>query len=103
MNLYLHGIDPITIKLGDTIYDPYNPKKDPTFTCILTNPPFGTKGANQIPDRNFIVKTSNKQLNFIQHIYNCLEHEGRTAIILPDNVLFEEKAAENLEIHYGFL
>lgn len=94
MNLYLHGIDPSNINLGDTIYDPYDSKKDGTFSCILTNPPFGTKGSNQIPDRNFKIKTSNKQLNFLQHIYCCLELNGRTAIILPDNVLFEEKAAE---------
>jgi type I restriction enzyme M protein len=94
MNLYLHGIDPSNILLGDTIYDPYDAKKDGTFSCVLTNPPFGTKGSNQIPDRNFKIKTSNKQLNFIQHIYSCLEDRGRAAIILPDNVLFEEKAAE---------
>ncbi len=94
MNLYLHGINPANIFLGDTIYDPYNPKKDQTFSCILTNPPFGTKGSNQVPDRDFKIKTSNKQLNFIQHIHSCLEVNGRSAVILPDNVLFEEKAAE---------
>lgn len=94
MNLYLHGINPENIILGDTIYDPYNSSKDQTYSCILTNPPFGTKGANQIPDRDFKIKTSNKQLNFIQHIYSCLAVNGRAAIILPDNVLFEEKAAE---------
>ncbi len=94
MNLYLHGISP-NIKLGDTIYDSYNPKTDGQYTCILTNPPFGTRGADQIPDRaDFTVKTSNKQLNFIQHVYSGLKDLGRAAIVLPDNVLTEEKATE---------
>lgn len=91
MNLYLHGIEP-NIILGDTIYEPLRKNK---FSCILTNPPFGTKGANQVPDRSdFAIKTSNKQLNFIQHVYSCLKDHGRAAIVLPDNVLFEDKAAE---------
>jgi len=91
MNLYLHGVDP-NIKLGDTIYEPLS---DERYTCILTNPPFGSKGSNQIPDRNdFKVKTSNKQLNFVQHVISALEDKGRTAIVLPDNVLFEDKATE---------
>jgi len=91
MNLYLHGLKP-NINLGDTIYDPLS--KD-QFSCILTNPPFGSKGSNQVPDRkDFRIKTSNKQLNFVQHIYSCLEDKGRAAIILPDNVLFEDKALE---------
>lgn len=91
MNLYLHGLNP-NIILGDTIYEPLPERKT---TCILTNPPFGTKGANQIPDRtDFPIKTSNKQLNFIQHAYSTLEDKGRAAIVLPDNVLFDEKAIE---------
>lgn len=92
MNLYLHGIDPSNLFLGDTIYDPL---KEELYDCILTNPPFGTKGANQTPERkDFKIKTSNKQLNFIQHIYSCLKPEGRAAIVLPDNVLFEDKATD---------
>lgn len=94
MNLYLHGIDP-NIRLGDTIYDPYNPKLDGQFTCVLTNPPFGSRGVDQIPERSdFKIKTSNKQLNFVQHIHSCLEDKGRAAIVLPDSVLTEEKAIE---------
>jgi len=92
MNLYLHGLEP-NITLGDTIYELF-PRENVVCSCILTNPPFGTKGANQIPDRNFVVKTSNKQLNFIQHAYEILEHQGRAAIVLPDNVLFDETASE---------
>lgn len=91
MNLYLHGIEPLII-LGDTIYEPL--PADNLYTCILTNPPFGTKGASQIPDRNFKVKTSNKQLNFIQHAFEILEDGGRAAIVLPDSVLYEDKAAD---------
>lgn len=94
MNLYLHGIEP-NIKLGDTIYEPYNPKIDGTYSCILTNPPFGNRGADQIPDRkDFNIKTSNKQINFIQHVISCLEDGGRAALVLPDNVLTDDKAME---------
>jgi type I restriction enzyme M protein len=65
----------------------------------LANPPFGTKGANQVPERDdFTVETSNKQLNFVQHIMSTLKPGGRAAIVLPDNVLFEDKAGEVFEI-----
>lgn len=91
MNLYLHGIAP-NIKLGDTIYEPLDNKY---YSCILTNPPFGNKGASQIPDRkDFKVKTSNKQLNFVQHVISCLKDKGRAAIVLPDSVLTDDKAIE---------
>jgi len=94
MNLYLHGISP-NVKLGDTIYGQYNPKADGQYDCVLTNPPFGNRGADQIPERlDFKIKTSNKQLNFIQHVYSCLKNSGRAAIVLPDNVLTEDKAIE---------
>jgi len=95
MNLYLHGIH-ANMYLGDTIYEPFNGK---LYDCILTNPPFGTKGANQAPDRDdFTISTSNKQLNFIQHVVNSLKPGGRAAMVLPDNCLFEDKAGEVLEI-----
>ena len=62
---------------------------------MLTNPPFGTKGANQAPDReDFTIETSNKQLNFLQHVVQILKPSGRAAIVLPDNCLFEGKAGE---------
>ena len=94
VNLFLHGITP-NIKLGDTIDTIYNSEFDGQHECVLTNPPFGNKGADQIPNRpDFKIKTSNKQLNFIQHVYSCLKHKGRAAIVLPDNVLTEEKAIE---------
>lgn len=91
MNLYLHGIMG-NIYLGDAIYEPLKAER---FDVILTNPPFGTKGANQAPDRDdFTVSTSNKQLNFVQHVVNTLKPGGRAAMVLPDNCLFEDKAGE---------
>jgi len=95
MNLYLHGVEP-HIYLGDTIYETDRGER---FDCILTNPPFGTKGANQSPEReDFTIETSNKQLNFVQHVVNSLKRGGRGAIVLPDNCLFEGKAGEVFEI-----
>ena len=95
MNMYLHGVTP-KIKLGDTIYNTPDSTK---FDVVLANPPFGTKGANQVPERDdFTVETSNKQLNFVQHIMSTLKPGGRAAIVLPDNVLFEDKAGEVFEI-----
>lgn len=95
MNLYLHGVEP-QIKLGDTIYDQPSSQR---FDCILTNPPFGTKGANQAPTRDdFTIETSNKQLNFVQHVVTVLKPGGRAALVLPDNCLFEGKAGEVFEI-----
>src|SRR5262249_37640179 len=95
MNLYLHGID-ANIALGDTIYEP-PARRD--FDVILTNPPFGTRGANQAPDRDdFTVSTSNKQLNFVQHILTVLRPGGRAAVVLPDNCLFADQAGEVFKI-----
>src|SRR2546421_11132356 len=95
MNLYLHGLEP-EIAVGDTIYE--TPTLRP-FDVVLANPPFGTKGANQAPDReDFTIETSNKQLNFLQHILTVLKPGGRAGVVLPDNCLFEGKAGEVFEI-----
>jgi type I restriction enzyme M protein len=95
MNLFLHGLEP-EISLGDSIYDVPDSRR---FDVILTNPPFGTKGANQAPTRDdFTIETSNKQLNFVQHVLTILKPGGRAAIVLPDNCLFEGKAGEVFEI-----
>ncbi len=95
MNLYLHGIED-GITLGDTIYAP---APSTHYDCVLTNPPFGTKGANQAPDRDdFTVATSNKQLNFVQHILTILKPGGRAAVVLPDNCLFADQAGEIFKI-----
>lgn len=95
MNLYLHGIEP-HIRLGDAIYEPPMSQR---FDVILTNPPFGTRGANQAPDReDFTVSTSNKQLNFLQHVLTLLKPGGRAAVVLPDNVLFADQAGSVMKI-----
>lgn len=95
MNLYLHGIES-HIRLGDSLYEPPNSTR---FDVILTNPPFGTKGANQVPERDdFTIGTSNKQLNFVQHILTILKRGGRAAVVLPDNVLFADQAGEVFKI-----
>jgi type I restriction enzyme M protein len=95
MNLYLHGLEP-EIALGDAIYEVPNTRR---FDVVLTNPPFGTRGANQAPDReDFTIETSNKQFNFLQHVLTILKPGGRAAIVLPDNCLFEGKAGEVFEI-----
>jgi type I restriction enzyme M protein len=90
MNAMLHGIDG-DIRLGDTL-SPEGAglrKAD----VILTNPPFGTKKGGGLPTRDdFTYRTSNKQLSFLQHVYRGLKPGGRAAVVLPDNVLFEEGA-----------
>lgn len=91
MNLFLHGLEP-QIYLGDSLYEPDRGER---YSCILTNPPFGTKGANQAPVRDdFTVSTSNKQLNFVQHVMTILNPGGRAAMVLPDNVLFSDEAGD---------
>jgi type I restriction enzyme M protein len=95
MNIYLHGIEP-TIGLGDSIYEPAPSDR---YDVILTNPPFGTKGANQAPERDdFTISTSNKQLNFVQHVLTILKPGGRAAVVLPDNCLFADQAGEVMKI-----
>ncbi|NLH10330.1 MAG: SAM-dependent DNA methyltransferase [Holophagae bacterium] len=91
MNLYLHGIHP-DIRLGDSIYEAFDGRR---HDVVLTNPPFGTKGANQAPDRDdFTIATSNKQLNFLQHVMQILKPGGRAAVVVPDNCLFADQAGE---------
>ena len=69
------------------------------FDVILTNPPFGTKGVNQAPVRqDFTVSTNNKQLNFVQHVMTILKRGGRAAMVVPDNVLFEDQAGDIFKI-----
>lgn len=88
MNALLHDIEGDWI-LGDTL-SPAGadlPKAD----VILTNPPFGTKkGGDQATRDDFTYPTSNKQLAFVQHVYRGLKPGGRAAVVVPDNVLFED-------------
>jgi type I restriction enzyme M protein len=98
MNLFLHGLAP-EIRLGDSIYAPASAAGTRRFDVVLTNPPFGNKGANQAPGReDFPVTTSNKQLNFLQHVLTLLKPGGRAAVIVPDNCLFADQAGEVFEI-----
>jgi len=95
MNMYLHQVEP-HITLGDSIYEVPGSQR---FDVVLTNPPFGTKGANQSPTRDdFVVETSNKQLNFLQHVLTILKPGGRAAVVVPDNVLFANQAGEVFQV-----
>jgi type I restriction enzyme M protein len=95
MNMYLHQVEP-HITLGDSIYEVPGPRR---FNVVLTNPPFGTKGANQSPGReDFVIDTNNKQLNFVQHVLTILKAGGRAAVVVPDNVLFASQAGEVFEV-----
>lgn len=91
MNLILHNLDSgadTGLHFGDTLSGDY--QKMPKADVILTNPPFGTKKGGGLPTRDdFTYPTSNKQLAFLQHIYRSLKPQGRAAVVLPDNVLFE--------------
>jgi type I restriction enzyme M protein len=106
MNLYLHGIggEESPIEVGDSLVA--EPKEH--YDIILTNPPFGKKSSITIvngegkaekeslvyerPD--FWTTTSNKQLNFLQHVKSLAKINGRVGIVAPDNVLFEGGAGE---------
>jgi type I restriction enzyme M protein len=90
MNARLHGMES-RIYLQDTLTEFGKGLKD--FDGVLANPPFGTKQGGERPTRDdFTFPTSNKQLNFLQHIYRSLKKDGkaRAAVVLPDNVLFED-------------
>ena len=96
MNAMLHDIEG-EIKLGDSLS---NLGKDMTgYDVVLTNPPFGTKkGGERATRDDFTFQTSNKQLNFLQHIYRSLKTNGkaRAAVVLPDNVLFADNEGEKI-------
>jgi len=106
MNLYLHGIgtDESPIRVSDSLAaDPGD-----RFEMVLTNPPFGKKSSVTVVNEagetekesltvvrdDFWASTSNKQLNFLQHVKTLLKINGRAAIVVPDNVLFEGGAGE---------
>lgn len=94
MNLMLHDIEGELV-LGDTL-SPTGEALAPA-DVILTNPPFGTKKGGGLPTRDdFTYPTSNKQLAFLQHIYRGLRPGGRAAVVLPDNVLFEENTGAQI-------
>lgn len=90
MNAMLHDIEG-QIMLADTLSN--QGKRMKNFDVVLTNPPFGTKkGGERATRDDFTFPTSNKQLNFLQHIYRSLKpnNKARAAVVLPDNVLFAD-------------
>jgi type I restriction enzyme M protein len=110
MNLFLHGIGPDDdareppIKTDDAL------RNEPGYHAqvVVTNPPFGKKSSITVVNEegeadketisynrpDFWTTTSNKQLNFVQHVKSLLEIQGRAAVVVPDNVLFEGGAGE---------
>ncbi|MCP3733238.1 type I restriction-modification system subunit M [Sphingomonas sp. MG17] len=95
MNLMLHEIDTSGIHLGDTLSADF--RKLPLADLILSNPPFGPAGRRPSrEDLQFTGAVSNFQLPFVEHCLNALKVGGRAAIVVPDNVLFEEGRARDL-------
>ena len=110
MNLYLHGIggeSKVVVHTGhDSLLAPWADE----FSMVLTNPPFGKsqsvlfvneegeldKEEAQVFREDFWTSTSNKQLNFVQHIFTLLRIDGRAGVVVPDNVLFEGGAGEKV-------
>ena len=97
MNAKLHGLES-RIAMGDTLTE--LGKEFKNFDGVLANPPFGTKQGGERPTRDdFTIKTSNKQLNFLMHIYRSLRRDtgtARAAVVLPDNVLFEDNDGQKI-------
>src|SRR3954447_11034865 len=96
MNLMLHGIEG-----GVSLLDTLSPDGErlQKADLILTNPPFGTKKGGGRPTRSdfsITADTSNKQLAFVEHIVRALGPEGRAAVVVPDNVLFEDGVGRRL-------
>lgn len=98
MNALLHDINS-KIDRGDTL-SPLG-KTFNNYDVVLTNPPFGTKKGGERASRDDLsFATSNKQLNFLQHIYRSLKANGkaRAAVVLPDNVLFADNDGEKIRV-----
>jgi type I restriction enzyme M protein len=96
MNALLHDIEG-PLEQGDSLSS--NGKWMTNFDVVLTNPPFGTKRGGERATRDDLTyETSNKQLNFLQTIYNSLKPNGkaRAAVVLPDNVLFADGVGEQI-------
>jgi type I restriction enzyme M protein len=110
MNLLLHGIggdgsEEVPVVVKDALAG-----KHGEYDMVLANPPFGKKSSVTIVNEageqqkeslvinrdDFWASTSNKQLNFLQHIFTILKQHGRAAVVLPDNVLFEGGAGETI-------
>jgi type I restriction enzyme M protein len=108
MNLFLHGMGrgrKVLVEISDSLA-----KKPSPVEMVLTNPPFGRKSSFTVihddgkrdteklyyERKDFWATTSNKQLNFVQNVYTMLVEGGRAAMVVPDNVLFEGGAGEQI-------
>jgi len=110
MNLFLHNIGDMNSEPPITRNDALIADPGERFDYILTNPPFGKKssmtftneeGKQEKEDliynrQDFWTTTSNKQLNFVQHVRTLLKTDGKAAVVVPDNVLFEGGAGETV-------
>src|SRR6516162_1349095 len=96
MNLMLHGIEE-GVELGDTLSP--DGERLAKADVVMTNPPFGTKRGGGRPTRadfSVTADSSNKQLAFVEHLYRALKPGGRAAMVVPDNVLFEDNVGRRL-------
>lgn len=110
MNLYLHNIGDIYGNIPVTLGDALLTDTGDRYDYVLTNPPFGKKSSMTFTNENgeqenedlvynrqdFWTTSSNKQLNFVQHINTILKSTGKAAVVVPDNVLFEGGAGETV-------
>ena len=110
MNMFLHNIGEIDGEVTISPNDSLVALSGKSFDYVLANPPFGKKsslsftneeGVQETDDltynrQDFWATTSNKQLNFVQHIRTMLKTTGRAAVVVPDNVLFEGGAGETV-------
>lgn len=110
MNLLLHGIGGESDAELSVVTKDALAGKHGEYNMVLANPPFGKKSSVTIVNGSgeqqkeslvisrddFWATTSNKQINFLQHIFTILKQQGRAAVVLPDNVLFEGGAGETI-------
>ncbi|MEX2673421.1 MAG: class I SAM-dependent DNA methyltransferase [Phycisphaeraceae bacterium] len=110
MNMYLHNIGEIGGEVTVSSADSLAADTGQRFDYVLTNPPFGKKSSITVTTeegkqekqsftynrQDFWATTSNKQLNFVQHIHTILKATGQAAVVVPDNVLFEGGAGETV-------
>ncbi len=110
MNMLLHGIESPESDSPIRVDDALRADPGDRFDVVLTNPPFGKKSSVTIVNDegkserqnltvlrdDFWASTSNKQLNFVQHVKTLLKVNGRAAVVVPDNVLFEGGAGETV-------
>ena len=93
MNLFLHdiGVNKSPVKLQDSLIE----TNDDTYQVIMTNPPFGTRPQGSVEvyaNRPEFIKTSDNQVNFLQHIMSIVKTGGRVGVVLPDSVLTDQGA-----------